>query len=160
MSVESQPLGHQGSHIRYISYKYSQFLKGELVSDYLTYGEGNGNPLQCSCLENPVDRGAWWAAIHSVAQSRTQLKQLSSSSSTYDSSLEATSLSCSGSIETRLIYILFDIFHKTMGSTQDQFYFTVCSYSHISPLSPHFTIHLFIQYIKISNTLGNGYIDR
>ena len=41
--------------------------------------EGNGNPLQCSCLENPRDGGAWWAAIYGVAQSRTQLKQLSSS---------------------------------------------------------------------------------
>ena len=44
-------------------------------------GEGNGNPLQCSCLENPRDRGAWWAAIYEVAQSWTRLKQLSSSSS-------------------------------------------------------------------------------
>ena len=44
-------------------------------------GEGNGNPLQCSCLENPRDRGAWWAAISGVAQSWTQLKRLSSSSS-------------------------------------------------------------------------------
>ena len=43
-------------------------------------GEGNGNPFQCSCLENPRDGGAWWAAIYGVAQSRTQLKQLSSSS--------------------------------------------------------------------------------
>ena len=42
-------------------------------------GEGNGNPLQCSCLENPRDRGAWWAAVHGVAQSWTRLKQLSSS---------------------------------------------------------------------------------
>ena len=41
------------------------------------FGEGNGNPLQYSCLENPVDRAAWWAAVHRVAQSRTQLKQLS-----------------------------------------------------------------------------------
>ena len=40
-------------------------------------GEGTGNPLQYSCLENPVDRGAWWAAVHGVAQSRTQLKRLS-----------------------------------------------------------------------------------
>ena len=40
-------------------------------------GEGNGNPLQYSCLENPVDRGVWWAAVHRVAQSRTRLKQLS-----------------------------------------------------------------------------------
>ena len=44
-------------------------------------GEGNGNPLQCSCLENPRDGGAWWAAVHGIAQSRTRLKRLSSSSS-------------------------------------------------------------------------------
>ena len=44
-------------------------------------GEGNGNPLQCSCLENPKDGGAWWAAVCGVAQSRTRLKRLSSSSS-------------------------------------------------------------------------------
>ena len=43
-------------------------------------GEGNGNPLQCSCLENPRDMGAWWAAVYGVAQSRTRLKWLSSSS--------------------------------------------------------------------------------
>ena len=43
-------------------------------------GEGNGNPLQCSCLENPRDGGAWWAAVCGVAQSWTQLKWLSSSS--------------------------------------------------------------------------------
>ena len=44
-------------------------------------GEGNGNPLQCSRLENPMDGGAWWAAIYGVAQSRTWLKRLSSNSS-------------------------------------------------------------------------------
>ena len=43
-------------------------------------GEGNGNPLQYSCLENPRDGGAWWAAVYGVTQSRTQLKRLSSSS--------------------------------------------------------------------------------
>ena len=48
-------------------------------------GEGNGNPLQCSCLENPSDGGAWWAAVYGVAQSRTQLKRLSSSSSSSSS---------------------------------------------------------------------------
>ena len=42
-------------------------------------GEGNGNPLQCSCLENPRDGGAWWAAVYGVAQSRTRLKWLNSS---------------------------------------------------------------------------------
>ena len=45
------------------------------------FGEDNGNPLQCSCLENPRDGGAWWAAVYGVTQSRTQLKRLSSSSS-------------------------------------------------------------------------------
>ena len=42
-------------------------------------GEGNGTPLQYSCLENPMDGGAWWAAVYGVAQSRTRLKRLSSS---------------------------------------------------------------------------------
>ena len=44
-------------------------------------GEGNGNPLQCSCLENPRDGGAWWAAVYGVTQNQTRLKRLSSSSS-------------------------------------------------------------------------------
>ena len=44
-------------------------------------GEGNGTPLQYSCLENPMDGGAWWVAVYGVAQSRTRLKRLSSSSS-------------------------------------------------------------------------------
>ena len=42
-------------------------------------GEGNGNPLQCSCLENPRDGGAWWAAVYGIAQSQTWLRRLSSS---------------------------------------------------------------------------------
>ena len=49
--------------------------------------EGNGNPLQCSCLENPRDGGAWWAAVYGVAQSWTRLERLSSSSSSMASSL-------------------------------------------------------------------------
>ena len=40
---------------------------------YIIYGEGNGTPLQYSCLENPMDGGAWWAAVHGVARSRTRL---------------------------------------------------------------------------------------
>ena len=47
-------------------------------------GEGNGNPLQYSCLENPRDRGAWWAAVFGVAQSLTGLKRLSISSNNKD----------------------------------------------------------------------------
>ena len=59
-----------------------KFLDLDYFYLYLTsLGEGNGNPLQCSCLENPRDRGAWWAAIYGVAQSQTRLKWLSSSSS-------------------------------------------------------------------------------
>ena len=41
-------------------------------------GEGNGNPLQCSCLENLMDGGAWWAAVHGIAQSRTRLSDFTS----------------------------------------------------------------------------------
>ena len=43
-------------------------------SNYVFYGEGNGNPLQYSCLENPLDRGAWWTAVHGVSKSRTRLR--------------------------------------------------------------------------------------
>ena len=50
----------------------------------LVVGEGNGNPLQYSCLENPRDGGAWWAAVYGVAQSPTRLKRLSSSRSSND----------------------------------------------------------------------------
>ena len=49
-------------------------------------GEGHGNPPQCSCLENPRDCGAWWAAVHGVTQTRTRLKRLRSSSSSSSSS--------------------------------------------------------------------------
>ena len=48
----------------------------------VAFREGNGNLLQYSCLENPMDGGAWWAAVHGVAQSRTRLKQLSIRNST------------------------------------------------------------------------------
>ena len=56
-------------------------LGGGNLRTFRSDREGNGNPLQCSCLENPRDGGAWWAAVYGVAQSRTQLKRLSSSSS-------------------------------------------------------------------------------
>ena len=58
-------------------YKVEKYLN--LTSIYVR--EGNGNPLQYSCLETSRDEGAWWAAVHGVAQSRTRLKGLSSSSS-------------------------------------------------------------------------------
>ena len=61
---------------------YNVLLSGRLHFHFSLscIGEGYGNPLQYSCLENPRDRGAWWAAVYGVAQSRTWLKQLSSSS--------------------------------------------------------------------------------
>ena len=52
-----------------------------LTVSRVTHGEGNGNPLQCSCLENPRDVDAWWAAVYAVAESWTRLKSHSSSSS-------------------------------------------------------------------------------
>ena len=55
-------------------------FSGKMSFELLCPG-GNGHPLQCSCLENPRDGGAWWAAVYGVAQSRTWLKRLSSSSS-------------------------------------------------------------------------------
>ena len=67
----------------YTTFNMSMYcLKGHLgcfhilinLNNSAMTGEGNGNPLQYSCLENPVDRGAWWAAVHRVIQSRTRLK--------------------------------------------------------------------------------------
>ena len=54
-------------------------------------GEGSGNPLQYSCLANPMGRGAWWAAVHGVTKSWTQLKRLSSSSGSIVKIVTATS---------------------------------------------------------------------
>ena len=66
------PWGHRGSDTtEWLPFHFS----------LLCMGGGNGNPLQCSCLENPRDGGAWWAAVYGVTQSRTRLKRLSSSSS-------------------------------------------------------------------------------
>ena len=50
-------------------------------------GEGNGNPLQWSCLENPRDRGAWWASVYGVAQSRTRLKDLAAAAAMHDDAI-------------------------------------------------------------------------
>jgi len=61
-------------------------------------GEENGNPLKCSCLENPRDRGAWWAAISGVTQSWTRLKRLISSSSRY--------------LASEISYLLFSYFEN------------------------------------------------
>ena len=70
--VACSPWGHEESDTTERLHFYSSLS---------CIGKGNGNPLQCSCLENPRDGGAWWAAVYGVAQSRTRLKRLSSSSS-------------------------------------------------------------------------------
>ena len=59
----------------------SRRVRHDWATSLSCIGEGNGNPLQCSCLENPRDGVAWWIAIYGVAQSRTRLKRLNSSSS-------------------------------------------------------------------------------
>ena len=61
---------------------YNAGDRGSIPGSGRSPGEGNGNPLPYSCLENPIDGEAWWAAVYGVTQSWTQLKQLSSSSST------------------------------------------------------------------------------
>ena len=75
---------------------------------------GNGNPLQCSCLENPRDRGAWWAAICGVTESRTQLKWFSSSSNIL---LYDERLNCLPKIRNRMYALPTTIQHST-GSLQ------------------------------------------
>ena len=79
-------------------------------------GEGNGNPPQCSCLENPRDREAWWAAISGVAQSWTQLTRLSSSSSSkpYDYSSILEYYSAMTNNEIMLLYVSSLSFHPSM----------------------------------------------
>ena len=99
--VDSLPLSHQGSQLHLylqplplglhdrlssascqissgirLSWEHEPYSEMHMRGSRLC-GEGNGNPLQYSCLENPVDRGAWRAAVHRVAQSWTRLKQLS-----------------------------------------------------------------------------------
>ena len=78
-------------------------------------GEGNGNPLQCSCLENPRDRGAWWAAVYGVTHSRTRLKWLSSSSSNIDEKDRSQEESVKVGLWTRIacVWSLLSVFLLT-----------------------------------------------
>ena len=84
--------------------------------------KANGNPLQCSCLENPRDGGAWWAAVYGVARSRTRLKWLSRSSSRVNLSGVSTAsaiILCLQGIEVYLLHLLHRL-HILQ-------YFTLCS---------------------------------
>ena len=108
-------------------------------------GEGNGNPLQCSCLENPRDGGAWWAAVYGVAQSQIRLKQLSSSSSSSSGLWDLSSLTrdwtcapCNGGIECKpldcqkipwdsFLIILCDLIGPAFSETQTT-HWTLCDW--------------------------------
>ena len=74
-------------------------------------GEGNGNPLQCSCLENPRDRGAWWAAVCGVTQSQTRPKRLSSSSTCW--------IVCNGRLLWLVNYISIKLYLKISEDKQN-----------------------------------------
>ena len=78
-------------------------------------GEGNGNPLQCTCLENSRDREAWWAAIYGVAQSRTRLKRLGSSSSS--SSMKTIKPSRTNTKKKDVLFIIGD-WNAKVGSQE------------------------------------------
>ena len=84
-------------------------------------GEGNGNPLQCSCLENPRDRGAWWAAVYGVAQSWTRLKRFSSSSSSSKIKVEDPSA-------------LSPIPHMTSAQEPENYQGQILIFFHLQPL--------------------------
>ena len=104
------------------------------ISKVWSSGEGNGNPLQCSCLENPRDGGAWWAAVYGVAQSRTRLKRLSSSSSTINKShiscvpvfIRQVSPFTLGLSLARPVFP-FCVFYSTGGCVCCSLFLTVCN---------------------------------
>ena len=78
-------INYNANDLGFVNYKIKEVIGNDTNINYDIFslsciGEGNGNPLQCSCLENPRDGGAWWAAIYGVVQSRTRLKRLSGSS--------------------------------------------------------------------------------
>ena len=91
-------------------------------------GEGNGNPLQCSCLENPRDRGAWWAAVYGVAQSLTWLKRLSSNSS---------SLSWSVFLLCRLVVLNWS--EMGNGGREENCYWKLMAQTRVA--AKHLTVH-------------------
>ena len=95
-------------------------------------GEGNGNPLQCSCLENPRDGGAWWASVYGVAQSRTRLRRLSSSMSKFKSiriyvHLNIYILPYYRQTDRQMTHTEKHTFHHLLGQEQGKLYFVLFS---------------------------------
>ena len=108
-------------------------------------GEGNGNPLQCFCLENPRDKGAWWAAVYGVTQSRTWLKWLSSSSSSlHQLILNSSDLSILHSLSPLVIISLFSMSVsllkvKVKSLSHVQLFVTPWTVAYQAPLSMGFS---------------------
>ena len=103
--------------------------------------EGNGNPLQCSCLENPRDGGAEWAAVYGVAQSRTRLKRLSSSSSRYCLSEQAQNL-YNQSLKNNWLQVNFKTHPLLPGSITTTWNEITTAYIYI------YLIYLFLQHAE------------
>ena len=72
-------------------------------------GGGHGNPLQYSCLENPMDREAWWAIVHRVAKSRTQLKQFNTYTHTHTRHVEVEKLPTHSGLQFLHFYLFMDV---------------------------------------------------
>ena len=129
-------------------------------------GEGNGNPLQCFCLENPRDGRAWWAAFYGVAQSRTQLKRLSSSSNesvlrirwpkywSFSFSISPSN-EYSGLISFRMDWLYLLAVQGTLKSLlQHQINFWIDSKASILPRSALFIAQLSHPYMTTGKTIA------
>ena len=109
-------------------------------------GEGNGNSLQCSCLENPRDGGAWWASIYGVTQSQTRLKRLSSSSSRVEMLSHWTCV-CLGFLDTSKPHILKCV---TIAVTIGTHVRSVWGFQYLHILSTtRFCLSLYLSYLHI-----------
>ena len=97
-------------------------------------GEGNGNPLQCSCLENPRDGGAWWPAVCGVTQSQTRLKWLSSSSSMHNNK------------QKEMLYLCLYILHLIrMWSKNIRRYIYICIYIYMCVYIYIYMLHTHVR---------------
>ena len=115
------------------------------LSTHACIGEGNGNPLQCSCLENPRDGGAWWAAIYGVAQSQTQLRRLSSSSTMYPcwTLYEVSIWHCDRLSFVSKVYLTVPLTSNSCNSSQSFPHFKILSLARIKSI-PRFLLSLIV----------------
>ena len=109
-------------------------------------GEGNGNPLQCSCLENPRDRGAWWASVSGVAQSWTRLKRLSSSSSIYKMRMMITRIIMRNTLSRMMSDWLFLCLFYTLDSEPEV--------GKLWPRDPVWSFPSFCDHVLLAHRFG------